>query len=69
MEGKWGSRLEGKVRKACKRLEISQQGAQGVTCGPWALVKRETGQAEEALTVRMPSFSGSPFSGIICGSD
>lgn len=40
-KGKREITLEGKVRKACKRLEISKQGAQAVMRGPWTLRERK----------------------------
>lgn len=48
--GKWEIRLERKVRKAYKKLEISWRGARAVICGPRHFVSRQiTGQSEQVL--------------------
>lgn len=59
---KWENRLKRKVRKSCKRLEISWQGDWAVICGPGHFVNREMGQqSEQALKVKAPSSSGGPL--------
>lgn len=59
---KWENRLERKVRKASKRLEISWRGDWAVMCGPGHFVNREMRQqSEQALKVRAPFSSGDPL--------